>query len=196
MDNSRSTPNINGNNTRFNSAITPVITVLPVAVPTLDINDSFGVQSTATGVREQHFVRLPATVTGSPVQLNIVSSDPTRVGLSKCFVTPSGALPTDDQNASCNGQPVGASVTVSVPVGQNFAYFDLVGQTTATSDTQVELPDGRGSGRERGNLRGRLQQLRDPEAVGRSVVDIRGKWQQYAVSWERMRWHRGCSRSA
>ena len=121
------------------SAPSAVITVLPVPVPLLDINDSFGAQSTATGVRQAHFVRLPATVTSTPVQLSIVSSDPTRVALSNCFVTASGALPTDGQNSSCNGQPTSAGITVSVPVGQNFAYFDLVGQTAATSDTQVEL---------------------------------------------------------
>jgi mucin-19 len=118
------------------SSLSSAITVLPVAIPPLTIDDSYATVKTATGARERHYVRLPASATGSPVQVNITSSDAARVGLALCD-------PSNSQNSTCTGATAtAAGITVSVPVNSTLAYFDLIGLTTVTPDPRLSNPAG------------------------------------------------------
>ena len=52
---------VEANGTRFNSVTSPTITVLPIPTAPMSIDDNLGARvDTATGVRRQHYVRLPA----------------------------------------------------------------------------------------------------------------------------------------
>src|SRR6185369_1982231 len=89
----------------FLGTTSPVIPVLPPATPPLKIDDAFSVRNTATGVRERHSVRLPITATGSPVSVNITSSDASRVALALCD-------PADATSSTCTGTSAsGAGIT-------------------------------------------------------------------------------------
>jgi hypothetical protein len=125
---------ISANGTTFlASSLSSVITVLPPATPVLTISDAFGPVTTATGVRQNYYVRLPSTASGSPVSVNLTSSDGSRVGLALCDAT-------NSQNSSCTGTTAGTGITVSIPAGSNFGYFDLVGLTSANPDTRLNSP--------------------------------------------------------
>jgi sugar lactone lactonase YvrE len=113
---------------------TQTITVLPPATPVLTIDNSFNPVSTATGVRQAHYVQLPTAVTGAPVSVNLVSSDASRLQLALCDAT-------NSQSNTCTATTANnAGITVSIPVGHSYAYFDMVGLTTPSTDTRLNNP--------------------------------------------------------
>ncbi len=128
--------NIGANDTTFGATSTSVITVLPPAQPALTIDDSFGAIVTATGIRYPHYVRIPANAGPTGVAINITSSDGSRVALAPCNST-------NYQSSSCTtGELPGAGITVNIPNGQNYAYFDLVGEINSFNDTRLNDPIG------------------------------------------------------
>jgi hypothetical protein len=121
--------------TTFGATQSSTITVLPSALQQLTINDSFGPVPTATGVRNNILVRLPSAAPAGGVTVNITSSDASRVRVSACN-------PANPTSSTCTGDTPGAGVQVTVPAGQTLAWFDLIGQTSAFTDTRVNQPFG------------------------------------------------------
>src|SRR5262249_8980037 len=114
------------------SAPSSVITVLPVAVPSLTIDGNFSVAGTGTGVRRQHYVQLPANAGagGVPVQVTVQG---TGAQVSTCD-------PANPTSQNCTGGVGGSSTVVTVPQNQSQAYFDLIGMDTAAADVQLSGP--------------------------------------------------------
>jgi len=65
----------------------------------------------------------------------VTSTDASRVALARCN-------PTNAQSTSCTGEAPGAGINLLIPNGQDHAYFDLVGVTSAFTDTRFYSPEG------------------------------------------------------
>ena len=105
-----------------------------IIAPTLRVNDNESFVDTATGIRRRHYVRIPITAPIGGVPVTITSSDPTRLLVAPCD-------PANANSSSCvDTNPPQPSATFSIPTGQNFSYFDAVGQDLAQDEVRFQDP--------------------------------------------------------
>ena len=107
-----------------------------VIAPTVRINNNESVVDTSTGVRTRQSVYISGTAPIGGVPVTITSSDPARLLVAPCDSA-------SFQSGTCTDtNPPQSAVTISIPTGQNYAYFDVVGQDIAAAEVRFRDPYG------------------------------------------------------
>ncbi|MBI2150793.1 MAG: hypothetical protein HYU27_09355, partial [Acidobacteria bacterium] len=122
--------------TSFTGTSSDVIIVLAPALSALQINDDPGARiDAATGVRRRQSVVLPATAGGSGVTVNLSVVPAGSVKIGRCNATSA-------TSASCTGETLADTLSLTIPSGSNRAYFDVAGQSAAFTDARLYEPYG------------------------------------------------------